>query len=176
MRNTTLSVPKAWPPEGGASVVRGTYTTARRRTSAHDAGVAGGGTYYYRTMAFDAADRVIGASPVKAATAKPIGDLGTLTVGPGDGTRTAFGWSPYAGPRDCFTRYKLVISKDDPTPSALEGADPVFASSDRSAAEAIVEIPPGRYHFRLQALRYTALGSPARFVVAQTDVATYTVP
>jgi hypothetical protein len=175
LRNTTMSVPKAWPPEGGASVVRGTYTTARRRTTAHDAGVDRGRTYYYRTMAFDASDRVIAASPVEAATARPIGDLGTLTVGPGDGTTTTFSWSPYQGPGDCFTGYRLVLSKDDPTPSALEGADYVFASSDRSASEAIAEIPRGRYHFRLQVIRVTELGSPAKFVVAQTDVATYIV-
>jgi hypothetical protein len=176
LRNTTSSIPKHYPPQGGATYLDGSYTTVKSKTSAFDAGGEAGGRYYYRAMAFDAADKVIAASSVKPAIAKKVRDLGTLVVGPGGGTKTAFGWNAYQGPDACFTWYKLVYSTDDPTPSIFEGSDYAVASSDKGMTAALARLDPGTYHFRLEVVRYTDLGSPAKFLVAHSDVTTYTVP
>ena len=176
LRNTTASIPKAYPPQGGATYLEGSYTTDKSKTSAFDASGEAGGRYYYRAMAFDAADKVIAASSVKSAIAKKVRDLGTLVVGPGGGTKTAFSWNAYQGPGACFTWYKIVYSTDDPTPSIFEGSDYAVASSDEAMTAALAALDPGTYHFRLEVLRYTDLGSPAKFLVAHSDVTTYTVP
>jgi hypothetical protein len=175
LRNSSPSIPKAYPPRAGATFVDGTYTRNRLRTSAYDAG-RDAGTWYYRTMAFDGANRVIAASPIRSAEARPVRDLGALTVGPGDGSTTAFSWATYEGSAACFGTAKLVFSKVDPSPSYFEGSPVLFATSGQGISEAVAELGPGTYHFRLQVVRFTDLGSPAKFLVAQTDVATYTVP
>ena len=175
LRNTSPTIPKAYPPRAGATFVDGTYTRNRLRTSAYDAGLDAG-TWYYRSMAFDAADRVIAASPIRSASARPVGDLGALTVGPGDGSATAFSWSAYEGPSACFGAAKLVVSRVDPSPSYFDGSPVLFATGEQGVSEAVAALDPGTYHFRLQVVRSTDLGSPAKFLVAQTAVATYTVP
>jgi hypothetical protein len=175
LRNTSPTIPKADPPRAGATFVDGTYTRNRLRTSAYDAGL-GSGTWYYRSMAFDAADRVIAASPIRSATARPVRDLGALTVGPGDGSTTAFSWSAYEGPSACFGAAKLVVSRIDPSPSYFDGSPVLFATGEQGVSEAVAALDPGTYHFRLQVVRFTDLGSPAKFLVAETAVATYTVP
>lgn len=176
LRNTTSSVPRAFPPEAGAIVVDGTTSDGRWQTSASDTSGDTGSIYYYRTMAFDGHDRIIAASPVEAAISKPVHDLGTLDVGPADGQKTAFGWVPYAGPSDCFSWYRLAVSKIDPSPSVLKGAASVIASTQQDLSEAVAELPAGTYHFRLQVVRSTEAGSPPKFLVAQSEVATYVVP
>jgi hypothetical protein len=176
VRATGGSIPKAYPPRDGATYLDGSSTRDRSATSTYDATGASGTTYYYRTMALDRADRVLAASPVRAATAKTVGELGELVVGPGDGGTTAFSWTPYAGPADCFSYYKLVFSASDPTPSYFEGAQVLGFSSDRGLAGASYPVEQGTYHFRLQVIRTTALGTPPKFLVAQSAVATYTVP
>jgi hypothetical protein len=175
LRNTSPTIPKADPPRAGATFVDGTYSRNRLRTSAYDAGLDAG-TWYYRSMAFDAADQVIAASPVRSAAAKPVADLGPLTVGPGDGSTTAFSWAAYGGPAACFGAAKLVFSEVDPSPSSFGGSPVLFATGEQGVTGAVAELGPGTYHFRLQVVRFTDLGSPARFLVAQTAVATYTVP
>ena len=175
LRNTSPSIPKAYPPRAGATFVDGTYTKSRLRTSAYDAGLDAG-TWYYRSMAFDAGNRVIAASPIRSATAKPVRGLGTLTVGPGDGSTTAFSWTAYEGSSACFGSAKLVFSKVDPSPSYFDRSPVLFVTSGQGVSEAVAALDPGTYHFRLQVVRSTDLGSPAKFLVAQTDVATYTVP
>ena len=175
LRNTSPTIPKAYPPRAGAAFVDGTYTRNRLRTSAYDAGLDSG-TWYYRSMAFDAADRVIAASPIRSATARPVHDLGALTVGPGDGSTTSFSWTAYEGPAACFGAAKLVVSRIDPSPSYFDGSPVLFATGEQGVSEAVAALDPGTYHFRLQVVRFTDLGSPAKFLVAQTAVATYTVP
>jgi hypothetical protein len=176
LRNTTSSIPKAYPPQGGATYLEDSYTTHKSKTSAFDASGEAGGRYYYRAMAFDAADKVIAASSVKSAIAKKVRDLGTLAVGPGGGTKTAFSWNAYQGPGACFSWYKIVYSTDDPTPSIFEGSNYAVVSSDKGMTAALAGLDPGTYHFRLEVVRYTDLGSPAKFLVAHSDVTTYTVP
>ncbi|MDP9468830.1 MAG: hypothetical protein M3P32_08870 [Chloroflexota bacterium] len=177
LRNTTNSIPKAYPPQGGAVDPGETYATHIGKTSAADSGVAGGTTYYYRTMAFDADDGVIGASSVMSAVAGPVASLGLLGVGPDiNPSDTLLTWTPYAGSADCFTWYKLVYSQSNPFPSYLDGDPYLAAISSQGTASytaASGELSPGPTYFRVQAIRATDLGL---FVVAESTVTTYNVP
>jgi hypothetical protein len=176
LRNTSESIPKAYPPQGGAVDPGGTYTTDPFKTSAVDAELSAGVTYYYRTMAFNADDGVIGASPVVSAVASPVGSLGSLSVGAvAEGTKMA--WTAYAGSEACFTYYKVVYSEENPSPSYL-GGDPYLAalgdpSTSQYVAGSEALVSGHTYYLRVQVIRATDLGG---FLVAQTDVATYTVP
>jgi|GEM_PF-2983151 len=176
LRDTSAAIAKAYPPEGGAVVVDGTYSSVRTKTDAHDATPSGGPTLFYRTLALDGSDRVLAASPVKGVETSAVAALGSLSVAPGDGTTTGFGWLPYTGPGDCFSWYKLVYSADDSTPSFFTGGTVAFFSAEQGLADAAAEIPSGTYYFRLQVLRQTTLGSPVKFLVAESDVTSYTVP
>jgi hypothetical protein len=176
LRNTSDSIPKAYPPEGGAVDPGGTSTTDLSATSAADPEISAGVTYYYRTMAFNAADGVIGASAVTSAVAAPVGSLGSLFVGP-DAGGTKLAWTAYAGSGACFTWYKLAYSEVNPEPSYL-GGDPYLAALGDPAINQYVAGPEAlvsghTYYLRVQVIRATDLG---RFLVAQTDVATYYVP
>ena len=177
LRNTVDSIPKAYPPQGGAVDPGGTYTTVIDKTSAVDTELSAGTTYYYRAMSFDADDGVIGASAIVSAVPQPVGSLGTLGVTP-DAGGTKLTWTAYAGPGACFTYYKLVYSEENPSPSYL-GGDPYLAALGDPSASSFVS-PTGEalqsgktYYLRAQVIRSTYLGA---FVVAESDVATYTVP
>lgn len=177
LRNTTNSIPEAYPPQGGAVDPGGTYTTNPGKTSAFDTGAVPGTTYHYRTMAFNADDGVIGASSVVSAVADPVASLGPLVVTPDAVDGTDLTWSTYGGNEACFTWYKLVWSETNPTPSYLDG-DPYLAAISNQATGSYVasssDLPSGHtYYLRVQAIRGTDLGV---FVAAQSDVATYLVP
>jgi hypothetical protein len=164
----------AYPPQNGAVDFGGTYTTHVDKRSAVDTTGAELATYYYRTMAFDAADKVIAASPIMSAQRKPVHGMGALSVS-GDATQTTLTWNPYAGPGSCFTYYKLVYSQTNPEPAY--GEDPYVAAIGEQGTGTYVapagSIPPGMTYFRVQAIRATHLGW---FVAAQSEVATYLVP
>ncbi len=177
LRNTTSSIPKAYPPQGGAVDPGGTYTTNSGKTSAVDTGVAAGTTYYYRAMAFDADDGVIGASSVVSAVAAPVASLGTLGAAPDLVEGTDLTWTPYGGGEACFTWYKLVYSETNATPSYLDG-DPYLVAISNQATGSYVASPAEllsghTYYLRVQAIRGTDLGL---FVAAESDVTTYLVP
>jgi hypothetical protein len=173
LRNTSPEIPLAYPPQGGAVDFGNTYTTNVAKSLSHDTSVDAGATVWYRAMAFDAENRVIGASDAMSVTAKAVKPLGALSIGP-DAGGTRFTWTPYGGDGTCFTYYKLVYSADDPTPNYVEGAPYLWAGSWQP--ETTVDVPdiaPGTYWFRLQVIRVTDFG---KFVVAETDVAQYVVP
>jgi len=125
-------------------------------------------------MAFNADDQVIAASDIVSATPKPVKLLGGLEVTP-DAGGTRLSWTPYGGPEWCFDFYKIVYSLTDETPSYLDGDPYLAALSDQGASTFVSpDLVSGKTYFiRVQALRGTELGG---FVVAQTEVATYTVP
>jgi hypothetical protein len=176
LRNTSESIPKAYPPQGGAVDPGGTYASNIGKTSAVDADISAGVTYYYRTMAFNGDDEVIAASSITTAVAAPVGSLGSLAVGAvAEGTKLA--WTPFEGSEACFTWYKLVYSETNPSPSYL-GGDSYLAALENPADSQFVAGPEvlvsgHTYYLRVQVIRATDLGG---FLVAQTDVATYTVP
>jgi hypothetical protein len=174
LRNTVNSIPLAYPPQGGAVDFGGTYSTDVHALSAVDASGATGVTYYYRTMAFNAADGVVGATAIGSATAFPVASLGTLDVTPDPGG-TLVTWTPYAGNGGCFTWYKLVASTTNPNPSYLTGDPYLYADSNQGAGSTVVSdlVSGETYYLRMQAIRSTHLGL---FVAAQSNVVTYTVP
>jgi hypothetical protein len=175
VRNTSPEIPLAYPPQGGAVDFGNTYTTNVAKSLSHDTTGAAGTTYWYRAMAFDAENRVIGASDAVAATAAAVGSLAPLGIGPDvDTGKTRFSWVPLGGDGACFTYYKLVYSPSDPDPSYLKGTPYLWAGSTQAEATTLIPgITPGTYWFRLQAIRVTDFG---KFVVAQTDVVQYVVP
>lgn len=177
LRSTSAEIPAAYPPQGGAVAVPGTFVKDAAATGAVDASAPTGVTLFYRTMAFDAEDRVIAASPVRSAVAKPVAGLGPLGVSPDDPApgKTTFAWSPYGGPGACFSYYKLVYSETDPSPSYLTGsaAWAVIGSQGTTTAVTGEPVAGTSYYVRLQAIRATATG---KMVVAQTDVLSWTAP
>jgi hypothetical protein len=175
LRSASSSIPAAYPPQGGAIEVGGTFTKDPHAISAVDPSAPAGSTVHYRTLAFDAENRVIAVSPVRAAVAKPLASLGTLTALDIEPGKTTFGWAPYGGPGACFTYYKLVASQSDTTPSYLEGSTAWAAIGDQGAVSTTVEgIASGTtWYVRVQAIRATALG---KMVVGQGTVLTWTAP
>ena len=175
LRNTSASIPAAYPPQGGSSEVSGTFTKDASATSAVDPSAPAGATLHYRALAFDAEDRVIAASPVRSAVAKPVAALGALTATDVEPGTTTFGWAPYPGPGACFSYYKLVASASDPTPSYLEGSTTWAAIGEQAASGVSIEGTTSgtTWYVRLQAIRATSLG---KIVVGQTDVLTWTAP
>lgn len=176
LRNTSASIPKAYPPQGGAVDPGGNYTTHVGKTSAVDTSAAPGTTYYYRSMAFDSDDQVVGASAIMSAVAQSVAPLFAMGVGP-NGSATDLSWSTYGGPGACFTWYKVLYSETNPSPSYLSGDPYLAAISDQSTTSytaSDTEMVSGvTYYLRVQVIRQTDLGA---FLVAETDVATYLVP
>ena len=175
LRSASAEIPPAYPPQGGAVEVAGTFIKDPAATSATDASAPTGTTLHYRTMAFDAENRVIAASPVQSALAKPVASLGTLTATPADPGKTTFAWAPYGGPGACFSYYKLVYSETDPSPSYLAGSAAWAVLGDQGTTSVTIgePIPGTTYYVRLQTIRATATG---KIVVAQTDVLTWVAP
>jgi hypothetical protein len=173
LRSTSADIPAAYPPQAGAVEVPGTFVKDPAATSATDASAPTGTTLHYRTLAFDAENRVIAASPVRSAVAKPVLGLGPLATAPADPGKVTISWAPYGGPGACFTYYKLVYSTTSTSPSYLAG-DPTWAAIGvQSQTSVVIDEPAaGTYYVRLQAIRATATG---KMLVAQTDVLTWVV-
>jgi len=152
----------------------GTFSTDFTVTSAVDTSGAPFATYYYRTMAFNGANQVIGASAVGSAQALPMASLGTLSAAP-DAGGTSFWWTPYGGHGACFTWYKLVASTTNPNPSYLNGDPYLYAGSWQGEASTVISglVSGQTYYVRVQAIKSTALGL---FVAGQTDVLTFVAP
>jgi hypothetical protein len=173
LRSTSTSIPAAYPPQDGARVVGGTYTTERSKTDGYDRIGRGGATAHYRAIAFDHGNHALAASAVQTVKTKPVKRLGALAI-ESSGSSTRFDWSTFAGPAGCYTAYKLAYSADDSTPSYLDGDPIAWVGTNQDVGTAFVEgLRPGTYWFRLQAIRATSLG---KFVVAQTGVVRYKVP
>ena len=160
---------QTYTPADGAIALGGTYTTVRTRTDAIDVDVSSGSSYFYRTVAFNASGKVIGASGGNASV-KAVGgalDLGPLSMA-GDASGLSFNWTAYGGGAACFSTWKLVYSADDPNPSYLKGSALLWGGGDASYEGLTgLTLDPGTYWLRIQALRVTALG---KFVTAQSDV------
>lgn len=175
LRSGSADIPAVYPPQGGAVELPATKSKNADGTSAADTSATPGGAFY-RTLALDAAGQVIGASAVGSSAAAPVQGLGALTAMPAaEPGKTKFAWATYAGSSACFTWYKLTWSETNPAPS-YPGGDPYWAAvSDQAAGSVVVDGPiSGKtYHVRVQAIRATSVGV---FVVAETDVLTYTAP
>lgn len=175
LRSASAEIPLAYPPQAGAMDFGTSYLTDPAKTDAFDATLEAGALAWYRTMAFDAEDRVIAASGAMSVTGRAVTDLGELVIESPAAGSLSFSWTPFGGGATCFSFYKLVKSADDATPSYLEGADTVAAISEQGASAYAAEgwTPGSTYWFRLQAIRATSAG---KFVVAETAPIQYTVP
>lgn len=173
LRNTTADIPLAYPPQGGAVDFGNSYTTDWTKKQSFDASLEDGSTVYYRAMAFDGEDRVIGASDVKSVTAKAVKALGTLSITPAPGGGS-FAWSPYTSASACYSFDKLVYSAANPEPSYLEGSPAVWVGTTfGNGAAAVDGMTAGTYWFRVQTFRDTPFG---KFLVAQTTAVQVSIP
>jgi outer membrane biosynthesis protein TonB len=173
LRSASPPIPVAFPPQGGAVEV-GTAKAPAGASSAFDSSSAPGVTGYYRTLALDGNGAVIATSGVGSAAREAVHGLGPLVVVPDPGG-TRLTWAPFAGAGGCFTYYKLAYTLDGSPPSYLEGDPYLLASGDQAQATYVSgDLVSGQtYSFRLQVIRATDTGA---FLVAETDVATYTAP
>lgn len=172
LRSTGAAIEPVYPPIAPAVAPDALYTTNRTTTGGIDAGLDPG-TYRYRMMAFGAEDLVLGASPTRTVAVKGAKALGAPTTIT-DAGGLVVEWTPIDLPAACFTTWKLVASTTDETPSALDGAETLWSSTDIGGARATVDgLPSGTLHVRVQAIRSTEAG---KLVVAQTDPATVVIP
>lgn len=169
LRSPEAEIETAYPPIAPAVDWGDTYATDRFVTSAVDASILPSARrWHYRVMAYDAAGRVVGSSPVRSARLSPVDDLGTLTATSGIDGATVLRWSPYGGFSGCFTSYRILAGLGAPQ-SALTVVSDLATTEVRTDA-----LHPGlTYALKVQAVRVTTLGS---FVVGESDVITYTVP
>lgn len=170
LRSPEREIAPAYPPIAPAVDWGDTYATDPFVTSAVDGSILPSDTQWnYRVMAYDAAGRVVSASPVRTAQQIPAVDLGELrvTVDPGGVSRLA--WDGYLGARDCFTSYR-VLSGVGGTPTTVLRvvSDPTVTSIE---TDALHRSTP--YQLRVDAVRSTTLGS---IVVGRTDVTSLTIP
>ncbi len=174
LRSTSPEIPVAYPPAGGSAEVGTAKSADPNATQGYDP-AAPGVTYYYRTLALDGAGAVIATSGVGASAAAPVAAMGPLRRRPRRRGDALLVGAVRAAREACFTYYKLVYSLDGSAPSYLEGDPYLAAIGDQGAATfATADLVSGQtYTFRLQAIRATHTGA---FLVAQTDLATYTAP
>jgi hypothetical protein len=168
-----FATPDAYPPAKPIVAIDGTFTKERTTTDGPDTGGAAGVKYWYRALAFSADDRVIAASPLRTAVAKPVKALGEPVTSVAGGS-IQIDWTAYGGPATCFTYYKVVWSASSTTPSYIGDHDGAVPYETQSTATATIDgFTSGTWYVRVQAIRVTALG---KFVVAETGVATVDVP
>ena len=87
-------------------------------------------------------------------------------------------WTPYAGPEPLLHLLQGRLLRDESRRRRTSAATPTWPPSatrptDRYVAGPEALVPGHTYYLRVQVIRATDLGG---FLVAQTDVATYTVP
>lgn len=174
LRSASADIPVAYPPQNGAVEVGTAKSATMSAGSGFDSSDTPGLTSYYRTIALNGGGAVIATSGVSSASTQTVGGLGPLVVAP-DAGGTRFSWMPFTGVGTCFTYYKLAYTVDGSSPSYLEGDPYLLASGDQGQATHVsADLVSGQtYTLRLQVIRGTDTGA---FLVAQSDVATYTAP
>lgn len=172
LRSIQPEVDPAYPPIAPAVDWGDSYATDRFITSAVDATLIPSDTdLYYRVMGYDEVNRVVAASPVRHANLTEVVNLGPLVIEPGEEAgSTLLDWTLFGGLGRCFSAYHVLIGPFGTTPGST-----LTVMSDQSTTELeTIGLHPGAsYAIQVRALRTTTLGD---FVVAQTEVAGYTVP
>lgn len=172
LRSIEPDVNPAYPPIAPAVDWGDSYVTDRYITSAVDATlIPSGTTLYYRVMAYDADNRVLAASPVRATNLAEVAELGPLAVTTqSDGAATTLEWGLFGGVAQCFSAYQVLIGPAGGVPSST-----LTLVTDQAETELRTSaLQPGQsYAIRVDAIRSTTLGS---FVVGRSGVATYTPP
>jgi hypothetical protein len=172
LRSIEPEVNPAYPPIAPAVDWGDSYATDRFITSAVDATLIPSDTdLYYRVMAYDEVNRVVSASPVRHANLFEVVDIGPLAVNPGaEAGSTLLDWSLFGGLGRCFSAYHVLVGPMGGTPGSTLS---VVSTQSTTELDTSGLHPGTSYAIQVQAVRSTTLGS---FVVAQTEVASYTVP
>ncbi len=172
LRSIEAAVDPAYPPIAPAVDWGDSYATDRFVTSAVDATLIPSETdLFYRVMAYDEVNRVVAASPVRHANLFEVVDIGPLVIGPGtEPGSTHLDWTLFGGLGRCFSAYHVLIGPAGTTPGSTLT---VLSAQSTTELETIGLHPGTSYAIRVRALRTTTLGE---FVVAETEVAGYTVP
>lgn len=169
LRSPVAEIATQYPPIAPAVDWGDTYATDPFITSAVDASIIPSTTrWHYRVMAYDAAGRVIGSSPVRSARLLDVDDMGDLSLTTaGDGT-SLLRWEPFGGFSGCFSSYRILAGAGSPS-SVVSVVSNLATTELRTDA-----FHPGiTYAIRVQAVRVTTLGS---FVAGETTTLTYAVP
>ena len=170
LRSPVREIEPDYPPIAPAVDWGDTYATDRFVTSAVDASIIPSETrWFYRVMAYDGEGAVVGASPVRGARLGEVDDLGDVEVEEWTGDMSRLEWQPYEGFSRCFSNYRVMVGTGG-VPNTL-----LAVVSAQGTTELLTDaLHSGTtYVLRVQALRATTLGS---FIVAESDVAEYTVP
>ena len=176
LRSRSEEIEPDYPPVAPAVDWGETYATDPFVTAAVDASLIPNDTVWsYRAMAYDALDQPIAVSPVRQASLLPVVALGAVTIGAADDGATRLAWDAFVGTPGCFSWYAVVASRTDPSPNAIYGSESVATISSRATNELVTRalVSGATYFVRVQAIRATPMGE---FLVAQTEVGTYTVP
>lgn len=170
LRSPVREIEPDYPPIAPAVDWGDTYATDRFVTSAVDASIIPSETrWFYRVMAYDADGAVVGASPVRGARLGEVDGLGEVEVEEWTGDLSRLEWQPYEGFSRCFSNYRVMVGTGG-VPNTL-----LAVVSAQATTELLTDAlhPGATYVVRVQAMRATTLGS---FIVAESDVADYTVP
>ena len=168
LRSPVRAIETAWPPIAPAVDWGDTYTTDRFVTSGADASlIPTDRNFFYRVVAYDAGNGVVGASPVVSGRMSPVADLGVTRAAAADaGVR--IGWEPYGGFSQCFSSYRVLYGTGV--------ANTVLAVVSAQTSDSVVtgNLHSGTtYAIRVEAIRTTTLAS---FVIGSSQTVLYTVP
>ena len=172
LRSIEPEVETAYPPIAPAVDWGDSYATDRFITSAVDTTLIPSDTVlYYRVMGYDAADGVVAASGVQATNLYEVVELDPIEASPGSAPgRTRLDWGLFGGLGECFSGYHVRIGAAATTPTTTLT---VVSDQATSEVETTSLLAGQTYAILVEAVRSTTLGS---FVVARTQVTTYTVP
>ncbi|HEX7172573.1 MAG TPA: fibronectin type III domain-containing protein [Candidatus Limnocylindria bacterium] len=170
LRSPEREIEPDYPPIAPAVDWGDTYGTDRFVTSAVDASIIPSETrWFYRVMAYDVENEVVGASPVRGARLGEVDVLGEVVVEEWVGDMTRLEWQAYGGFSRCFSNYRVMFGTVGVPNTVLAVVS--GQATDELVTEALH--PDTTYVLRIQAVRATTLGS---FVVAESEVTTYTPP
>ena len=170
LRSPEGRISTKYPPIAPAVDWGDSFATDRFVTSAVDASILPSDTpWNYRVMAYDARDRVVGASPVRIARVRDQVGLGQLAVEAGLDGVTSIRWTPYRGVARCFSEYRVLFSIGGGPSSVLS----VVSSKAARSIDTTALHSGTAYQLRVQAVRTTLQGS---FVLGQTSTVGYTAP
>jgi hypothetical protein len=167
-----FDVPAGYPPPPPVVGLEGSYTTDRTRSWYADPTLGADGVAWYRAVAWDASDRAIAASAAVKLTGSGVANLDPFSATPVAGGIEA-AWTPYGGPGDCFTYYKVSWSATNPNPSYLgdnDGAQPIEGQGTSGAS---VAIGPGTWYVRIEAI---LAWNGKKVLAGKSDVVSVTVP
>jgi hypothetical protein len=170
LRSPDREIAPDYPPIAPAVDWGDTYTTDRFVTTAVDASILPSERlWYYRVMAYDARNRVVGASAVRGARLREPTGLGQLEIGAGPDGAIRLSWRTYGGEDRCFSAYRVLAGAAGAAPSLLA----IVSDQSTGSLETDALHAGTAYELQVQAVRTTTLGS---FVLGETDTVSFTVP